>query len=238
MIRLQFENVNQLWQEIDNKIAGMSEIVNTRTANQIAKAVFTITTKRFLKDFALEAKGNPQKYHHVFEWKNVGNMNQRLFEIKRESLGGGNLTINIRFKKSQTPVPIPRALSSRIRRRHTFVNKAEVMESGKPVGFTTRNYIVFMYKGHKVFRPPGVDIIINNPGGKQTAGAFDKYVTRWYGRNVDSTLRTSGLFSNIERAVGIAINRNKGGKTAARAAIDKTVAPYIMYDGTTEVTVI
>lgn len=106
MILLQFENVGSLFKELENKVDGISELTSVNTLNQIGKAVFTITTKKFLKDFQKQAILNPKKYFHVYEWDQVGNNNEKLFKIKRDSLSAGNVKIRIRFTKSNKIVPL------------------------------------------------------------------------------------------------------------------------------------
>lgn len=233
MIQLQFENVNVLWQEIDRKISGIEEIMSDASKSEIAKAVFTITAKRFLKDFAIESNRNPLKYHHVFEWDNVGNLDQKLFKVKRKSLGRGDLRIELSFQPSKTNVPIPRELTTPSRtgkavtRRSVFRNKAEVMESGRPVTFRTKRYIAFLSDSQEIkFMRPRKLIQILNPGGRQVAGSFERFAERWYATKVDSTLRSSGLFKNIGKSVAIALNQKRAGKEQARQAIVRVTRAY------------
>ena len=234
MIQLQFSNVNELWGEIDNKVLGIQEIISTPSKNEIAKAVFTITTKKFLSDFSVEAARNPKKYHHMYEWDSVGDNKNKLFKVKRGSLGGGNLVIKLTFEKSKVQVPIPAELKApgrtgkTVTKRSIFRDKAEVMESGRPVSFTTRQYIAFLSRNdHKIhFLPPRTLVAISNPGGRLTTGSFDKYVVKWYSKNVDSTLRTSGLFENIGKSVTKALNQKGAGVTKARQAVKVVTDKY------------
>ena len=234
MIQLQFSGVNKLWEELDNKVAGITEIISSNSKNQIAKAAFTITTKRFLSDFSVEAAQNPKKYHHMYEWNKIGNNNQKLFKVKRGNLGAGDLSITFNFGKSNTSVPIPAALrvpgrSGRsVKKRSIFQNKADVMESGRPVTFTTRQYIAFLSgNDDKIhFLPPRTLVQILNPGGRLTTGSFDKYVVRWYSKRVDQTLRSSGLFDNIGKAVAKTLNQKGTGKSQARESIRLVTEKY------------
>lgn len=235
MIQLQFRGIDDLWKELDNKVEGIQEIVSVKSKNDISKAVFTITSKKFLSDFALEAASNPSKYHHMFEWKKVGNKSAKLFKIKRGTLGAGNLSISFNFQKSKTQVPIPKALTTpgrtgkSVTKRHIFFDKAEVMESGRPVTFTTKQYIAFLSGGDTGrirFVPPRTLVRINNPGGRMTAGSFDKYVTKWYSNKVDAVLKSSGLFDNIGNAVAKSLANKGSGQSKAREAIRMVTEKY------------
>ena len=84
MISLQFENVDSLFKELDTKVNGISELLSVNTRTQINKAVFTITAKKFLKDFSIESSLNPKKYFHVFEWGEIGNTKEKLFGTREE----------------------------------------------------------------------------------------------------------------------------------------------------------
>jgi hypothetical protein len=227
MIQLQFENLDTIWHELDNKVSGIGELTSSTTKNQIAKAVFTITSRKFLSDFSIEAARFPQKYHHMFEWEQVGNKSKKLFKIKRGTLNQGNMNISFNFQKSTSFVPIPSKLKSMgktgksVKRRSVFANKAEVMEAGRPVGFTTKRYIAFLSgnTGEIQFLSPRKLVSIMNPGGKQVAGSFDRYVTRWYSTKVDSTIATSGLLENIGKSVAKSLQNTGTGKNQAKEAI-------------------
>lgn len=239
MIQLQFRNIDELWRELDYKVEGIEEIMSQNSKNQIAKAVFTITSKRFLKDFAIESGRNPMKYHHVYEWNTVGDMSQKLFKIKRGSLGSGNLRISINFINSSQPVPIPQALrvpgrnGKSVTKRSVFKNKAEVMESGRPVTFTTKQYIAFLSGQNSIkFVRPRKLVEIVNPGGRYVAGSFERFVERWYASKVDSTIRSSGIFNNIGKSVSLALNKKRAGKESAKQAITRVTEQYI--DGKVE----
>ena len=234
MISLKFENLNDLFLELEDKVEGIEQLVSRETKAQIAKAVFTITTKRFIKDMGMQAALNPTKYFHMYEWNNVGNNRKKLFQIKRQSISEGNLKINIMYKPSKTAVPIPPELTvpgkkgKFAKKKSIFANKAEVMETGKPVSFTTKQYIVFLsQRDNKIhFVGPNKRVRIQNPGGKLTKGAFDKFLTRWYAKEIDSVIRTSGLFDQIGKKVAISLNQKKGGKMAARTAIKNITEKY------------
>jgi hypothetical protein len=234
MISLQFENLNDLFFELENKVEGIKELGTRDTKTQISKAIFTITSKQFIKDFSIASAKNPKKYFHMYEWEKVGDPTQKLFKIKRQSVSGGDLKINLSFKKSVTPVPIPEVLKmpgkkGRVASKRTvFKNMAQVMEDGQPVTFTTKQYIIFLsQKDNKVhFVSPRHVVRIMNPGGKQTTNAFDKFATMWYSKKVDSAIRRSGMFQEIGKNVAKVLNQKRSGKMAAKEAIREITEKY------------
>jgi hypothetical protein len=234
MIQLEFENLDSLWQVIGDKVIGIEEIISSRTKTQVAKAVFTITSKRIIVDFSKRANISPQKYSHMFEWESNGEPEKKLFVIRRERVANGLMTINIKYKKSSKFVPIPPQLlqpgatGKSVRSRNVFANKAEVMESGKPVSFTTKGYIAFLSKdsGKINFLPPRTFVTIANPGGKKAAGSFEAFVETWYATKVDTVVRQSGLFQNIGRAVAKTMNDSKVSAPAVRETIRIVTEKY------------
>lgn len=232
---MQFENINLVFKELENKVDGISELTSVNTLNQVGKAVFTITSKKFLKDFQKEAILNPKKYFHVYEWNSVGDNNQKLFKIKRQSLSAGNIKIKIDFLKSKKPVPINSNLNKTLNRNMNFVSKrsvfrdkAEIMESGKPVTFTTKQAIVFFSEKNNelVFLPKRKIVKITNPGGKQTTYSFNRFVEKWYAKKADTVLNSSGLFENLETAVSRSMDNRGTGRNASKEAIRLVTEKY------------
>jgi len=233
MISLQFKGMDKVYKEIDNKILGTKEITSPSSKNQIAKAIFTITAKRFVKDFAMASKANPKKYFHVYEWGANGNSAQKLYTIRKERITAGNLIVKFDYKKSKKFVPIsPKLRASKGKRsvssNKIFANKAEVMESGKPVTFSTKKYIVFFSKSdNKIhFLPPETVVHIMNPGGRATTGSFQKFAASWYRTKMKPTIYSSRLISDIEKSVTRSLNAKGAGKNAAREAIRVVTEKY------------
>lgn len=234
MISLQFENLDELTYELNQKYEGIGEIISGRSKTEISKAIFTITTKKFIKDFAVVSAGQKNKYFHMYEWNEVGNPSKKLYKVNREAVSGGNLRIHISLIKSKTPVPIDPRLSNPgkrgkfVSKKIIFKDMAEVMESGKPVSFTTKQTIAFFSKSdNKIhFVSPNKLIVNSNPGGKKTTMAFEKFIDKWYATKVDSTIRSSGLFNEIGKSVAKALNNKKAGPTQARQAIRIVTEKY------------
>jgi len=232
MISLQFENLDDLMFELNQKYTGLEEMVTSKSKTELAKAIFTITTKKFIKDFSVVSMGEKKKYFHMYEWNKVGNPAKKLYSVNRESVSGGNLRIHMSYLKSTTPVPIaPELLSPGktqkfVTKRSIFKDMAEVMETGKPVTFTTRQAIVFMSNGEPHFLPPNKTIINKFPGGKNTTLSFEKFVTKWYATKVDSAIMSSGLYSQIGKGVARTLNEKKAGPAQVRETIRLIAQKY------------
>jgi hypothetical protein len=114
------------------------------------------------------ASANPQRLHHVYEWNQVGNPSARLFEIDVLPMNKGGI-ITYKFLPSLTPND----------NGVIFADKAEVMESGAEVSFST-NEPVPLSDGE--FR---VGQFTFNPGGIETVGAFRETFMLYFARIVN-----------------------------------------------------
>jgi hypothetical protein len=72
-------DITNIVSELDLKIGGVKELQQPVILNELADAVFTLSAKAFVKAMNLEAKAFPKKYHHVYEWNQVGTEKGRLF---------------------------------------------------------------------------------------------------------------------------------------------------------------
>jgi hypothetical protein len=233
MIQLQFENLDSLWETLNDKVLAVEEVSSPRTKTQVAKAVFTITSKRMIVDFSKRANISPQKYSHMFEWEGNGKPEKKLFIIRRERVLNGVMIVNIKYKKSSKFVPIPPQLlqpgakGKSVKTRNVFANKAEVMESGKPVSFSTKGYIAFLSKDSNItFLPPRTNVVIRNPGGKAATGSFDRFVETWYATKVDTVVTQSNLFQNMGKEIARTMNNAKVSAPAVREAIRVVTEKY------------
>lgn len=117
-----------------------------------------------------QARGNPESFHHVYEWQAVGNKNARLFEIK-PSASKRIITFSGKFLKSKTP-------SSES--GHVFNDKAFVMENGIEIVVEPRfsDTLAFEVDGEMVFTTNSV--FIENPGGPEVEGSFGRAVDNFF----------------------------------------------------------
>lgn len=218
-------SIENLTKELNNKLLGIEELNKPRTLESLAKASFTITGKRFVTAMDRRAQTNPKKYHHIYEWGQVGSPVARLFVLRRMKVQGGNLVISLEFKRSKRPVPIPKELQipgktgKRVKSKHVFYNKAQVMEEGQPVHIHASRILAFLGNNGIQFVPEGKVINILNPGGKMVKNAFKEFALEWYRKNYVPVVESSGIFNKIEREIALCLNKKGDGAPQARQTI-------------------
>lgn len=232
-------------QQIQSRVNGLTEISMPRTQEQIAKAVFTIAAIDFTKRINSKAMGNKKTYHHLYEWKNVGVLSEKLFRIDRTSVAGGNLQIQSRFLKSERKVPVHPTLKrrnpktgKRVEERHIFWNKAQVMEYKLPI----KPYAAFDAQAlaiHKLnvrkknpkhilfIRPPRTSAP-KNPGGKFTTQAFTKFYKEYFSKatNINNAISSSGYIKSLEKAIARSFRESGNPGVNVRKAIREVSLTY------------
>lgn len=223
MIQLEITraSIDKVEEVINSKIAQLELIVSPTALTEIAKAVFTVTTKKFLDDLALAARQNPAMYHHLYEWGEVGNTAQRLFVIQRSKVQYGDLIMTIIPMQSVKPVPIPTVESEpgdtgrSVSARAIFRDKMEIMENDTPVHIITKRTIVFSPDGESlIFLPPGKTIDIMHPGGPQTHHALQDFSRIWFASKAEIAVEQSQLIRQIGNRVAATVNQQ--GSTPAQ----------------------
>ena len=209
------------------------EIIKPTSLSEIAKAVFTITAKRFLQDLSQTAIQDQQKYHHLYEWTEVGHTQNKLFKMRRSNIQYGKLIITFDPMKSTKPVPIDSALllpgktGKIVNSHHIFRDKMRIMEENIPVHYQTKRTIVFNEPGEGlVFVPKGHVIDIMNPGGTQTTNALKNYSEYWYDNVAPDIVYNSNLIKQIGNEVVKTINTPNCSFTRVRDTIRKVVSAY------------
>lgn len=224
MIQLQIDTKAMI-EELDNKISGIKELTSPSVLQEIAKATFTITGKRFVIDLDNYARRNPKKMHHIYEWGGVGKAESRLFVLERASILYGDLVVNTKFLPSKLPVPIspelltPGPTGKVVSRRSIFSDKAAVMEKGAKVSFAAKRILAFADSQGIAFIAKGTTININHPGGLQTKNAFATYMLDWYTKNGNVVMDASGFYERIQLETENALNVTGAGATQVRQAV-------------------
>jgi hypothetical protein len=232
-VKVSENSSKRLYAEIQNKIDGIKELKTVRTKNEIMSAEFSMSAIKFVKRTNLLARSAKSSFHHVYDWNGVGIESSRLFRIIKRQESGGGASIYYKFNNSRKNAPIAPSLTipgvsgKRVTRSGVFKRKAEIMENGQEVSFTTSRYIAFSPKGGGIaFVPPGKTINIKNPGGVQVAGSFEKHFRLWWTSNFGNSLDQAGVYMKMEKNVARALTRKNAGKDAARSAIYRTLKPY------------
>ena len=117
------------------------------------------------------ARSHPGMLHHVYEWGNVGNPTERLFELTMTS-NRTSAVISSEFLQSRVPSPTS---------TEPFYDKAQIMEDGQTVTINQveADVLFFEIDGEEFFRSG--PIVIANPGGEATRGSFLQAFDEFYG---------------------------------------------------------
>jgi hypothetical protein len=218
--------------ELNLKVGGIKELSNKVVLEELANAVFTLSSQSFVKAMNIEAKGNPKTYHHIYEWNKIGLNSGRLFFLYKESSAGGKLIIKPGFIKSKTKVPVspellaPGRTGKSVASRHIFRDKASIMESGKPVIFRASKPTPIPSGGKLSFVAAGTIIRNYNPGGKKVKGSFEKFYNNWFNTKVNSVISSSGIMDKIDAEIAKVLNNKKAGPTEVRNAIINLLKQY------------
>jgi len=228
MIQLEI-NQDNLIKQLQGKLSGLEQILKPESLQEISRAVFTITGERFVLAADSYARSNKKAMHHVYEWGRIGSPEGRLFVINLLSSMGGSIDIGYEFLQSKLPVPIDPALKiagptgKAVTKESIFRNKAEVMESGKPVQFVAKNVLAFMGNNGVAFIAKGTPVNILNPGGLRTKNAFHTFMVDWYVANAGLIMDSSGFYEKIVNDVALALSKDNAGadSTVVQQAIAK-----------------
>lgn len=231
-IRVTNDSQRRLYGEVQNKINGAKEAMSLKTKSELLDAVFSLSSIEFVKTTNLRARSFSSSFHHVYEWGKVGNESGRLFRLIHTKRSGSS-SVYYRFNDSRKVVPIPNSLKTPgptgkyVRKSKLFKKKAEVMESGKPVSFTTSKNIVFLSgDGSLVFVPPGKNISIKSPGGDDTTGSFSKHFLSWWMTKPQEVAVKNGLYIKLQNSMARNLNVTGAGRSAASSAISSTLRGY------------
>ena len=171
-------------------------VISKLTTNAKFKAAFTkIMFDQIDTDFGnyidALARSKPKSLHHVYEWKKSGNKSSRLFKLNKISDDGLSFRVNYTLLPSKSMVP-----TTNSKRRHVFVNKASIMEEGKPLVIRPKNSdrLVFQVDGETVFMPKGKSVTVKRPGGSAATNQFRLAHSRFFsGRLVNESIKRSGF---------------------------------------------
>ncbi len=171
MITVKFD-AKKLTKTINNLVQYSDGFINeTKESKQKITNNLAITGINAFYDYldAL-ARMHPTILHHVYEWGEVGNPVQRLYELNL-SISSSGATIGAEFLDSNT---IP------TNGTEPFYNKAEVMENGETVVVNEKdaNALFFEIDGEEFFRKG--PITIANPGGEAVRGSFVRAFNEFY----------------------------------------------------------
>ena len=195
--------------QISAAIYYKASVVSKLTTNKVFQTKFTKTLfDQMEKDFGeyidAQARIKPVSLHHMYEWKEVGNKNARLFKLNKISQNGLSFKIDFEYLPSKSLVP-----DNFGKARHVFKNKAAVMEAGMPLIIRPKaaERLAFEVRGSTVFMPKGASVTVRNPGGAKARNQFVLNYSRWFsGQLVNNSIKRSGfqrMFnSSMTKALG------------------------------------
>ena len=135
--------------------------------NELGHAI-KIACEKFIDS---SARLDPSSLHHVYEWGQVGDPSGRLYDIR---VLADNMFIRFDFYFIQSKTTAPGSTTP-------FENKAEIMESGMSVTVAPRSSDTLVFEGddgEMVFTQDSVTI--DNPGGPNTSGSFERVVREFF----------------------------------------------------------
>jgi hypothetical protein len=132
--------------------------------------VANFTSAALGKYIDAQARMNPLKLHHVYEWGKSGNQASRLFEFDT-MVSGRTIHFTGKFLPSKSVSNTS---------NEPFVDKANIMENSIQVVIEPKNsdVLAFENNGETVFTTNA--IYIDHPGGDEVAGSFGETVNDFF----------------------------------------------------------
>jgi hypothetical protein len=201
-------------EEVSSLLSELNHIPNADNTNRIARAVGSIAAKEFVKSLNKTARSTKSEFHHLYEWKEVGKDDARLFRVKRVA-SAKSVEVKILLKKSTKQVPVAKQLTTPgktgkvVTRRSVFKNKAEVMESGKSISWVANRNVVFLGNGKLIFKRKGT--VFNKPyaGGSEVKGALERFTNKWESGMAAGAIDKSKLFYKLEKDIAKTMSQPK-----------------------------
>jgi hypothetical protein len=206
MINVKFDNklFDKEMKNITNYAIGFVDGARVAARTELVHQI-GIKTKEILELYIdSNARTTPNILHHVYEWYRTGSPEARLFNLDYKA-GVGSLSLDATFTQST---------SIKNGSKTPFYNKASVMERGISIKISPRNSEVLAFEdgGQDVFTKKPVEI--NNPGGPQVAGSFEKIFSEFFNNYFSqSFMKISGLDEKIKASSSFVSNIGKAKKS-------------------------
>lgn len=186
------------------------DIKTPRHIGPVMHYAHSIMVSDFKKYMSLIAGGQPARFHHVYEWNMSGVPAAALWEDVLLGHGGSRIA-TFKWKPSATLVPVnEQAAAKRVKKVHRFIWKAPVMEYSIPVKIEPSSdkkglsyFTGPVYSGQKWdLKFTSKPITVNNPGGKQTTGAFTREYVGWWAGPGGSASFDNSVKKTLENDLG------------------------------------
>lgn len=177
------------------------EIKTARHIGPVLKYTHSVMSDAFTEYMSVIAASQPSRFHHVYEWGQVGDPTAKLWTDNLIG-GGASRTATFTWKASKQVVPVRDDFKEvGVKQIHVFVWKAPVMEYGKNITITPKRGKFLAYftgpttpEGKYKRQITSNPITVTDPGGNLVKGSFTREYVSWWGgdgaRGVfDSTIR-------------------------------------------------
>jgi len=164
---------------------------NVAFQNKFREVIFNQINKDFNEYVDAQARIKPKSLHHVYEWRQTGDPDARLFKLNKLSQNGLSFSLDYEFLPSKVAVP-----TRMPGKKHVFKDKAFIMEKGEPLIISPRSSkrLVFSMDGITVFMPEGASVTVRRPGGPSVKNSFDLQYSRFFsGQLVNNSIKKSGF---------------------------------------------
>lgn len=186
-----------------------TEIKTARHIGPVLKYTHVIMSQAFTDYMAAVAPAQQSRFHHVYEWGQVGDPTAKLWDDKLIG-NGANRTATFQWRASKQTVPVrPDFKEVGVKQIHVFVWKAPVMEYGKNIVIEPkRGKFLAYFTGptspagkyeRQVTQNP---IHVTNPGGQMVKGSFTKEYVSWWGGTGAQGVFDSSIRKVLEDELG------------------------------------
>jgi len=184
--------------------------------------VADFTSAALNKYIDAQARMNPLKLHHVYEWGKAGNQASRLFEFETK-VSGKTISFTGKFLPSKS-------ISSTS--NEPFTDKANIMENSIQVVIEPKNsdVLAFENNGETIFTTNA--IYIEHPGGDEIAGSFGETVNNFF-ENYFTNGLLKPLIDKLSKANEFTTSFSSGAKGGRNIGI-RAGKEYLTIKGTVE----
>jgi hypothetical protein len=191
------------------------DIKSSRHIGPVLKYTHVIMSKAFTEYMATVAPAQQSRFHHVYEWGQVGDPTAKLWDDKLIG-NGANRTATFQWRASKQTVPVrPDFKEVGVKQIHVFVWKAPVMEYGKNIVIEPKRgkflaYFTGPTDPEGKYPGPNSDqrvitdspIHVTDPGGNMVKGSFTREYVSWWGGSGAQAVFESSVRKVLEDDLG------------------------------------
>lgn len=185
------------------------EIKSTRHIDPVLRYVHSVMSDEFTDHMTVIAPVQPGRFHHVYEWGQIGDPRAKLWNDKLIGRGSSRIA-TFTWKASKQVVPVREDFKQLgVKKIHVFVWKAPVMEYSRNIEIEPKRGRFLAY-----FTGPSTPenkydmgftskpINVENPGGPLVKGSFTREYVRWWGGAPAENVFDQRIRQTLERDLG------------------------------------